>query len=151
MRQAHKKYWLTGLVGLLAAWLFLEYRLMQTEEARFARRMLRIARVEEVLGGTAAQPATPHVLAAITEALSPHLLDLSACFATDDASFAPITLILPPAAQEETLPLAWSIPTQTVPEANIKCALDILQKCHPNPPTHATVHISLAPVALENP
>ncbi len=126
---------------------------MQTEEARFARRMLRIARVEEVFGGAASppQPATPHVLASITEALSPRLLDLSACFATDDASFAPITLILPPATQDDTLPPAWSIPTQAVPAAKIKCALDILQQCHPNPPTHATVHISLSPLALENP
>lgn len=153
MRHAHKKYWLTGLVGLLAAWLFLEYRLMQTEEDRFARRMLRIARVEEVFAGTASspQPATPYVLSSITDALSPHLLHLSACLATDDASHAPLTLILPPSAQDATSPQAWSIPSQTVPEAQIQCALDVLQNCHPNPPTHATIHISLAPLALENP
>jgi hypothetical protein len=148
MPPRHKTAWLIGLGAILAAWLYLQYRVMLADEDRYARQRLRVAQVE-VSAAPDAPPlddATRDALRAQVEAaLTPQLLALSACLATPTGTRAPATLALSLGGDAPLAP-HW-LTADALPADTTACLARALPTDWPAPSAPTRAQALLAPSA----
>jgi hypothetical protein len=92
MPPRHKIAWLIALGSVLAAWLFLMYRVMDAEQALYDRQLLQVEGV--ALTPALEGDAGDGLKGGLRSALEPLLQALSGCLATPTGTLAPATLTL---------------------------------------------------------